>query len=275
MNILIQFIKPTSLVLLGLFFIAGCADDAPEAVPTTRTIEEYISLNNLTPDYTASGLGYVIGNPGNNKRNLDESTVRTEVIVTSTEDRTLIDTEGEIYLNMLGQVPALREGMQLIGEGGRIILYVPYEIGWGEVGNSSIPGASDVIVEVTLTSILIDVEDYIAENNIEATPVINSEVLVLVEEQGDGNFPNVNNIVEVKYTGYLTNGDVFDENTQQGLTISLQNVIRGWREGIPMFSTGGKGKIFIPYEAAYGTAGTQNIAGRTDLIFDIELVGFN
>lgn len=252
----------------------GCIKDVPEVEPSQKTIEEYISQNNLSPQYTASGLGYTIGMEGSSRRNIDESTVKTEVIVTSTEDRTLIDTEGDIYINMLGQVPAIREGMKLIGEGGKIILYVPYEIGWGDVGNTSVPGSSDVIIEITLSSILIDVEDYISENNITVTPVPNSDVKVLIEEEGDGNFPNVNSVVNVIYSGYLTNDEVFDESVD-GLSISLQNVIPGWREGIPQFSTGGKGKIFVPYEEAYGTAGNSAIPGRTDLIFDIELVSFN
>jgi len=274
MNKLIQKVLPSTLFILSLLLMNSCVGNDPEVEPSARTIEEYISLNNITPEYTSSGLGYIIGNTGNAKRNIDESTVKTEVIVTSTEDRILIDTEGEVYINMLGQVPAIKEGMKLIGEGGKIVLYVPYEIGWGAGGNGFVPAESDVIVEISLESILIDVEDYISENNIETSAISGSDVQVLVEVEGDGSFPSLNNVIEVKYKGYFTNGDVFDENTE-GFSRILQELIPGWQEGIPQLSRGGKGKLFVPYESAYGTEGNVSIPGRTDLIFDVELVDFD
>lgn len=273
MNVLIQNIRPFSIALLGVLMIMSCGKDDPDVGSSTISIEDYITQNNLSPEYTTTGIGYIIGNEGTADRSTDISTVKTEVVVTSTKDVILIDTEGEIYLNMLAQVPALQEGMQLIGEGGKIVMYAPYESAWGVAGNVSIPAESDVIIEISLTSILIDVEDYLTRNSLEGSTIEGSNVLFIVDEEGDGDFPDEDDVVTVKYTGYLSNGDIFDESTE-GLSISLQNVISGWTDGIPQFSRGGKGSLYIPYESAYGTGGTAGIPGYTDLIFDIELIDF-
>lgn len=267
--------------LISISFLIGlavtftnCGKDEPGTTNNAITIEEFIDRNNISPNYTTSGVGYVISNPGDDRRITDTSTLKVIVVVRSTDNRLLLDTEGEVYINMVNQVTAMREGLALVGDGGQVTLYAPFEQGWGETGNGSIPGNTDVIIEITVVNILRYIDEYINDNNIMITDTTASGVRVLIEEEGDGSFPDINNVVEVIYKGYLTNGEVFDEQ-ELGLSISLSNVIVGWREGIPKFSKGGKGKLFIPYQVAYGNNGNASIPPRTDLIFDIELVNFN
>ena len=71
----------------------------------------------------------------------------------------------------------------------------------------------------------------------------------------------------------LLNESVFDSN--DGLTISLQSVIQGWTEGIPLYWVGGSGTLLFPSDLGYGPAGNgPDIPGDSVLIFEIELLSF-
>jgi peptidylprolyl isomerase len=83
----------------------------------------------------------------------------------------------------------------------------------------------------------------------------------------------------VKYTGWLTNGTKFDSSYDhpgaEPITFpaGAHRVIPGWDTGFQGMRVGGKRRLFIPYQLAYGEAGKPPvIPGKSDLIFDIELV---
>ena len=268
-----NYIITFSLLILGTVVFQSCGKDLGGEAPDIISIEDYIAQNNISPEYTASGVGYVINTAGNTRRANGFSTVKADVTVKTTDNTLRIDTQGESLFNLFGQVPGFKEGLQLVGEGGSITLYAPFENAWGADGNISVPGAADVIIDISMSDILIDIETYIEENNIMLSDTTDAGVFVLIEEEGDGTFPDIGNSVTVKYSGYYSNGDVFD-SSDTGIQIGLSQVIQGWQEGIQLFSKGGKGKLFIPFESGYGTNGSRDIPGYTDLIFDIELVDF-
>ena len=118
---------------------------------------------------------------------------------------------------------------------------------------------------------------YLAANNITAQRT-STGLYYVIEEPGVDPKPTRSSTVTIDYRGFLFNGDVFDSSYDRGqpLVISLRQVIPGWTEGIPLFGSGGKGKLFIPYELAYGTNGTSNgsIPPNTSIGFDIELFSF-
>jgi len=76
----------------------------------------------------------------------------------------------------------------------------------------------------------------------------------------------------VAYTGYYTNGEIFDGSNAQGITFNLNGVIDGWRIGIPYFKEGGSGKLLIPSALGYGPNGGGSVPANSVLIFDIELI---
>ena len=260
--------------MLCLVLFQNCGKDLKGTAPEVIEIEAYITNKGIAPEYTASGLGYVIQSEGTDRRANGESTVKADVTVKTTDDVQRIDTQGNALLNLFDQVPAFKEGLQLVGPGGSVTLYAPYEIAWGSTGNSAVPQTADVIINISMDDVLLDVETYIEENNITVSDTTSSGTFVLIEEEGDGNFPDAASVVNIKYSGYYSNGDVFD-SSDTGIQIALGQVIRGWQEGILLFSKGAKGKLFIPYQSGHGTAGSRSIPGRTDLIFDIELIVFN
>jgi peptidylprolyl isomerase len=81
----------------------------------------------------------------------------------------------------------------------------------------------------------------------------------------------------VNYTGWLaSDGTKFDSSYDRGKPFEfpqgLKRVIIGWDQGFEGMRVGGKRRLFIPYQLAYGVAGRDPIPPKADLIFDIELV---
>jgi FKBP-type peptidyl-prolyl cis-trans isomerase len=84
-------------------------------------------------------------------------------------------------------------------------------------------------------------------------------------------------MVQVHYTGYLTNGTKFDSSydRKQPLTfpVGKGKVIAGWDKGIMQLKEGGKAILFIPPHLGYGNRGAGGvIPPNADLIFEVELV---
>jgi FKBP-type peptidyl-prolyl cis-trans isomerase len=96
-------------------------------------------------------------------------------------------------------------------------------------------------------------------------------------EAGKGKVANIGDIVDVHYTGYLTNGKKFDSSLDRGEPLQFPLgkgvVIRGWDKGIVGMKEGGKRKLTIPPKLAYGERGAGGvIPPNATLIFDVELV---
>ena len=95
--------------------------------------------------------------------------------------------------------------------------------------------------------------------------------------EGTGAEAQSGNTVSVNYRGTLTNGQEFDSSYRrnQAFTFPLGGgrVIRGWDEGVVGMKEGGKRRLVIPPDLAYGSRGAGGVIGPNEtLIFEIELV---
>ena len=98
---------------------------------------------------------------------------------------------------------------------------------------------------------------------------------------GDGATAKAGNKVSVHYTGWLANngakGKKFDSSVDRGqpfqFTLGAKQVIAGWDEGVAGMKVGGRRKLVIPPDLAYGTAGAPpDIPPGATLVFDVELL---
>jgi len=93
--------------------------------------------------------------------------------------------------------------------------------------------------------------------------------------EGSGPTPKATDKVTVHYKGTLIDGTEFDSSYARGqpVTFPLGNVIPGWTEGLQLVKTGGKAKLFIPANLAYGERGAgAKIGPNETLVFEVELI---
>jgi FKBP-type peptidyl-prolyl cis-trans isomerase len=96
-----------------------------------------------------------------------------------------------------------------------------------------------------------------------------------VMKAAEGAKPVPTDKVNVHYHGTLVNGKVFDSSVQRGepITFGVQEVIKGWTEGLQLMTIGSKYKFFIPSDLAYGDNGAgADIGPGETLIFEVELL---
>ncbi len=102
-----------------------------------------------------------------------------------------------------------------------------------------------------------------------------SGMAYFVLKDGDGPTPKPTDRVKVHYTGWLLDGTKFDSSVDRGTpsTFGLNQVIKGWTEGVGLMKVGSKHKLVIPSNLAYGDSGRPpKIPGKSTLVFDIELL---
>lgn len=102
-------------------------------------------------------------------------------------------------------------------------------------------------------------------------------VFIVTHTPGNGvDFPSPTQTVNIRYTGRLfEEGTIFDMTTGTDPSqLNLQNVIEGWRIGIPLLSKGEKADLYIPSSLAYGQFDRAGIPGGSILVFEVELISF-
>jgi peptidylprolyl isomerase len=93
---------------------------------------------------------------------------------------------------------------------------------------------------------------------------------------GTGKLAEAGKVFSVHYTGWLLDGTKFDSSRDKNKPLSFEQgkrkVIPGWDAGFEGMRVGGKRRLFIPYQLAYGEKGRGKIPPKAELIFDVELM---
>ncbi|MEZ5278177.1 MAG: FKBP-type peptidyl-prolyl cis-trans isomerase [Opitutaceae bacterium] len=170
------------------------------------------------------------------------------------------------------EVNALARGMQVAATGAKLEVdleeIAPYVQEYLSARAESIQNARSSAGKRAAAAYFADLD---ADPNV---IVLDSGLRYEVIEQGTGAFPVPEDMVVVHYTGKLIDGTVFDSSIPRGepLTFQLNQVIPGWTQGLQKISEGGKIRLFVPSDLAYGDAGRPGIPPASALIFDVELL---
>jgi peptidylprolyl isomerase len=226
---------------------------------------------------TPSGLAYKHLQPGTGA-NPDAWDAVTVNYTGWTTDGKMFDSSvkrGRPATFPLNQViPGWTEGLQLIKQGGKTRLWIPKELAYNDM-----PGRPQgmLVFDVELVEIEDRPEPPPAPADVAAPPKdakkTEKGVFYKVLQPGTGkDKPTATSTVKVHYTGWTTNGKMFDSSVVRGEPISfpLNQVIPGWTDALQTMVVGQKSRIWIPEEMAYkGRPG----APQGMLVFDVELLG--
>ncbi|HBR95192.1 MAG TPA: peptidylprolyl isomerase [Opitutae bacterium] len=169
------------------------------------------------------------------------------------------------------------EGLQLMVVGEKRRFWIPAELAYGENPGGGRPGGL-LVFDVELLGIEKAPEPPKVPEDVAAVPadaeVRESGLASRVLSAGTGSqHPKKQDMVTVHYTGWTTDGQMFDSSVMRGApaTFGLYQVIPGWTEGVQLMVEGEKRRFWIPGKLAYGDK-PQGGAPAGTLVFDVELI---
>ncbi len=280
-----KIVKPAISVILSVtiaLFISACSDKEPENQAENQAKEQDMSSINEIHT-TESGLKYEILTAGTGASPApdDSVTVHYEgTLMDGTKFDSSYDRGETITFPLNRVIKGWTEGVQLMKEGAKYKFTIPSELAYGEQGGGSIPPNSDLIFIVELFKVEVDEGKEFLKQNLEKSgvKVTDSGLQYKVLLEGTGKSPGATDRVTVHYEGTLIDGTKFDSSYDRGepIDFGLNQVIRGWTEGLQLMKEGAKYKLFIPSDLAYGPQGSPGaIPPNAALIFTVELIRVN
>lgn len=111
----------------------------------------------------------------------------------------------------------------------------------------------------------------LSKNGIVGLP---SGVQYRIIDEGEGSRPGMDSTVKVHYRGSKINGLEFDSSFARGVPeqFTVNSVLKGWQEVLPLMKTGATWQVFVPPELAFGARGNPPVGPNEALIFDLKLV---
>ena len=258
------------IVLVSLL-AASSAHATAQQQPTTTAAPADVAAVPADASRNSSGLATKILKPGTGTDHpAKDETVVVDYTGWTSDGKMFDNTEAEggprtLSLNRI--IPGLSEGVQMMVVGETRRLWIPQALAFkGQPGKP----AGQVVFDVTLLDMPLRVPADVKGPPEDATQS-KSGLYYRVLRPGTGQrHPTKVDEVTVQYTGWTTDGKMFDSSYTRGepMTLPLDRVIAGWTEGLSLMVEGEKARFWIPEKLAY--KGKQAPYGM--LVFDIELI---
>ncbi len=147
-------IKKQSITVIILLFLSllifSCKKDVSQSEIDNSLIETYVFEHQLDGEFTSNGLYYVISQPGSVEHPVLNSEVSVSYVGYTLDDIVFEESDDPIRYRLFNFILGWQEGLQLIGEGGKIKLIIPSALAYGSNGSGSI-GSNEVLVfDITL-----------------------------------------------------------------------------------------------------------------------------
>lgn len=291
-----------ALALIGLTLLFSSCKKEYESIQSVdaSAISNYIKANNLTnmvADPNNTGFYYQILNPGtgtNTFKNTDSVLYKT-IVKSLANGTTYLDSAVNAnqgtFVGYAGtsltyvaswniNIPAINTVMLQLKPGGSARILLPSYLAFGKNGLNTVPPNENIDLYI---NVLPEVKQWQADDRV-IRAFIGKNALTMTKDPsrvyysvvtpGTGTDPiTANSTVTVKYTGRLLDGTVFDSNSDGVAFALLKGVIKGWTLGITgsKITKGGKIRLLIPSDLAYGTGSSGAIGPNSVLDFDIEI----
>ncbi|HEX2835336.1 MAG TPA: FKBP-type peptidyl-prolyl cis-trans isomerase [Thermoanaerobaculia bacterium] len=183
-----------------------------------------------------------------------------------------VEAPQTVMIGVAKMIPGWGLAAQKMVEGERRRVWIPASLSGGKL-----QGEDTMMIDTELVEILDPPTQAPADvaappDDAMATP---TGLTYKVLRPGSGTrHPNARSTVTVHYTGWSTDGKMFDSSILRGqpATFALNEVIKGWTEGLQLMVTGEKTRFWIPARLAYASDRSRP---QGMLVFDIELVAIN
>jgi FKBP-type peptidyl-prolyl cis-trans isomerase len=255
-----------SLVLVLAATVVSAQTPAPSSLPPPPNVAAAPS----DATKTASGLATKVIAPGKGTIHPAKDDVVTIQYTGWKADGTMFDssvTRGKPSSFPVNRVIAgFSEGLQLMVTGEKRRLWIPEPLAY--------KGAREpkgmLVFDIELIDIPTHAPDDVKAPPADAKKTPSGLAYKVLHEGTGGRHPRSNSQVTVHYTGWTTDGKMFDSSVVRGepATFALDGVIGGWTEGVQLMYEGEKTRFWIPEKLAYqGKSAPYGL-----LVFDIELV---
>jgi FKBP-type peptidyl-prolyl cis-trans isomerase FkpA len=280
-----KMLKGAALFIAGsCLLLTSCEKDNSDELKAREkeNLQSYITSHNITTEPNASGLYYIINQPGTGARPTLDGAVKfdytmrlitDDVIVSTIKDTALLYDLDTLNVNFSPikyrpqwLISGLKEGLLLMHEGEVATFIIPSELAYKGTGNSymGIDPYTTIIYQISLHGVAPDAlawEHQAIASYLDTVPpekVADSTttgVIHIIDTPGTGSTIANNAYVSIRFRGYFIEGHKFAEIPSSQAAATLQvgasNNIAGINEGVKLMKLGEVGRLIVPYKQGF------------------------
>lgn len=259
---------------------AAVTSAAPKPEKPQIPAPEDVAAPPANAEVTSSGLASVVLQPGTGTAKPTQWDSVKVHYTGWTKDGVMFDSsiprDQPLTFGLKGVIPGWTEGLQLMTVGEKRRFWIPGKLAYGDTPRRPGSPAGQLTFDVELLDFTEGPKPPPTPQDVAAPPATASKtksgLAYRVLKKGTGKVrPTATSYVQVHYSGWTTDGEMFDSSVTRGKpsSFSLGGVIPGWTEGLQLMVEGEQTRFWIPTELAY-----NNKPGRPAgmLVFDVELL---